>query len=307
MNRIIRASAPAKVNLVFEVGQLAADGYHPVNSLFLALDLREDLTLVKGEPGTGISIYVHGATLPEAHINAVPTDQSNLVHKTAVLFAEKLGLPTPDLQIDIHKRIPVAGGMAGGSADAAAMLIAMNEFMHQEHGTRKLDLDEVAQIGAELGSDVPFCIYGGMAIGTGHGEIITPLEGLGFETNWVLCASSKGLSTPTVFAEFDELGAESKFTDLSDFAQISSVEELGSRMTNDLEQAAFSLMPALSDLVSQLEGLGAVRAMVSGSGPTIAALFDSEAKAIEVSKVLVDQGFVALTAKGGAQGSRLDG
>lgn len=307
MNRIIRASAPAKVNLVFEVGQLAADGYHPVNSLFLALDLREDLTLVKGEPGTGISIYVHGATLPEAHINAVPTDQSNLVHKTAVLFAEKLGLPTPDLQIDIHKRIPVAGGMAGGSADAAAMLIAINEFMHQEHGTRKLDLDEVAQIGAELGSDVPFCIYGGMAIGTGHGEIITPLEDLGFETNWVLCASSKGLSTPTVFAEFDELGAESKFTDLSDFAQISSVEELGSRMTNDLEQAAFSLMPALSDLVSQLEGLGAVRAMVSGSGPTIAALFDSEAKAIEVSKVLVDQGFVALTAKGGAQGSRLDG
>jgi 4-diphosphocytidyl-2-C-methyl-D-erythritol kinase len=307
MNRIIRASAPAKVNLVFEVGQLASDGYHPVNSLFLALDLREDLTLVKGEPGTGISIYVHGATLPETHINSVPTDHSNLVHKTAMLFAEKLGLPTPDLQIDIHKRIPVAGGMAGGSADAAAMLVALNEFMHQEHGTPVLSLDELAQIGAELGSDVPFCLYGGMAVGTGHGQHISPLSELGFETNWLLCASSKGLSTPTVFAEFDELGVESSFTDLSDFSQITSVQELGDRMTNDLEQAAFSLMPALSELVSQLEELGAVRAMVSGSGPTIAALFDSEAKAIEVSNLLVSQGLVALTAKGGAQGSRLDG
>ena len=306
MNRIIRASAPAKVNLVFEVGQLANDGYHPVNSLYFALGLREDLTLVRGEAGTGISIYVHGDSLPEAHINSVPTDQSNLVHKTAVLFAEKLGMPTPDLMIDIHKRIPVAGGMAGGSADAAAMLVAMNEFMHQEHGTSRLSIEELAVIGAELGSDVPFCLYGGMALGTGRGEVITPLEDLGFETNWVLCASSKGLSTPTVYAAFDELGQHSAFTELSDISDLSSVAELGSRMSNDLEKAAFSLMPALSELVGQLQELGATRAMVSGSGPTIAALFDSEAKAIEVSKVLVDQGLVALTAKGGAQGSRLD-
>jgi 4-diphosphocytidyl-2-C-methyl-D-erythritol kinase len=307
MSTIIRASAPAKVNLVFEVGQLASDGYHPVNSLFLALDLREELALVKGEPGTGISIYVHGDSIPEAHINAVPVDSSNLVHKTAVLFAMKLNKATPDLQIDIHKRIPVAGGMAGGSADAAAMLVAMNEFMHQEHGTDKLSISELAVIGAELGSDVPFCIYGGMAIGTGRGEIITPLEDLSFETNWLLCASHKGLSTPTVFSAFDELDVETKFTDLSDLPNTSSAEELGSRMTNDLEQAAFSLMPSLSQQVQELEELGAIRAMVSGSGPTIAALFESEAKAIEVSKVLKSKGLVALTAKGGAQGSRLDG
>ena len=307
MNRMIRSSAPAKVNLVFQVGQLASDGYHPVNSLFLALDLREELTLVKAEPGTGISIYVHGDSIPEAHIRAVPTDHNNLVHKTAVLFAEKLGKATPDLQIDIHKRIPVAGGMAGGSADAAAMLVAMNEFMHQEHGTPRLSIDELAVIGAELGSDVPFCIYGGMAIGTGRGEIITPLADLAFETNWLLCASNKGLSTPTVFAAFDEIGTQSPFKDLSEFPNISSVEELGKNMANDLEKAAFSLMPALSDLVDQLEQLGAVRAMVSGSGPTIAALFDSEDKAVEVSKVLKSQGLVALTSKGLAQGARLDG
>ena len=122
----------------------------------------------------------------------------------------------------------------------------------------------------------------------------------------MLCASSKGLSTPTVFAAFDEIGEHSSFTDLSDFSEVTSVEELGSRMTNDLEPAAFSLMPALGDLVTQLEELGAVRAMVSGSGPTIAALFESEEKAVEVSKVLVSQGLVALTAKGLAQGSRLD-
>lgn len=307
MSTIIRASAPAKVNLVFEVGQLGSDGYHPVNSLFFALDLREELTLAKGEAGTGISIYVHGDSIPEAHINAVPTDHSNLVHKTAVLFAQKLGKATPDLQIDIHKRIPVAGGMAGGSADAAAMLVAMNEFMHQEHGTEKLSIEELAVIGAELGSDVPFCLYGGLAIGTGRGEVITPLEGLSFETNWLLCASSKGLSTPTVFAAFDELDTETQFTDLAELSKTSTATELGSRMTNDLEQAAFSLMPSLSQQVRELEELGAIRAMVSGSGPTIAALFESEAKANEVSKALNSQGVVALTAKGGAQGARLDG
>ncbi len=307
MNRIIRASAPAKVNLVFEVGQLAADGYHPVNSLFLALDLREELTLVKGEAGTGISIYVHGDSLPEAHINAVPTDQSNLVHKTAVLFAQKLGKQIPDLQIDIRKRIPVAGGMAGGSADAAAMLVAMNEFMHLEHGTPNLTLEELAAIGAELGSDVPFCLYGGMAIGTGRGEVITALSDLAFETNWLLCASSKGLSTPTVYAAFDEMGSHTVFTDLTDASAIASAHELGQRMSNDLEQAAFRLMPSLSELVDQLEQLGAIRAMVSGSGPTIAALFDSEAKAIEVSNLLKSQGLVSLTAKGQALGARLDG
>jgi 4-diphosphocytidyl-2-C-methyl-D-erythritol kinase len=197
--------------------------------------------------------------------------------------------------------------MAGGSADAAAMLVAMNEFMHQEHGTPRFTIEELAQVGAELGSDVPFCIYGGMALGTGRGEVITPLEDLSFETNWLLCASSKGLSTPTVFAAFDEIGSGTAFTDLNDISAVSSAQELGSRMSNDLEQAAFSLMPSLSEQVAQLGELGAIRAMVSGSGPTIAALFESEAKAIEVSKVLISQGVVALTAKGGAQGSRLDG
>jgi 4-diphosphocytidyl-2-C-methyl-D-erythritol kinase len=306
MNRIIRASAPAKVNLVFEVGPLAADGYHPVNSLFLALDLREDLSLVAGEPGSGISIYVHGDTLPDSHIMAVPTDSNNLVYKTAVLFAQKLNRHTPDLQIDIHKRIPVAGGMAGGSADAAAMLVAMNEFMHEEYGTTKLSIADLAVIGAELGSDVPFCLYGGMAIGTGRGQIIQPLEPLPMETHWLLCASGKGLSTPTVFHEFDEIGKHGTFSDLDSFAQVSSISELGSRMTNDLEPAAFSLMPALSDVVSRLEQLGAVRAMVSGSGPTVAALFESKAKAEAVAKVLISEGLFALTTTGMAQGSTLD-
>jgi 4-diphosphocytidyl-2-C-methyl-D-erythritol kinase len=306
MNRIIRASAPAKVNLVFEVGQLQGDGYHPVNSLFLALDLREELTLVAGELGTGISIYVHGESLPDSHISSVPTDKSNLVHKTAVLFAELLELPTPDLQIDIHKRIPVAGGMAGGSADAAAMLVAMNEFMHLEHQTPRLTAGELAAIGSKLGSDVPFCLYGGMAIGTGRGEKITPLNNLAFETNWLLCTSNKGLSTPTVFAAFDDLGSENEFSDLSGFDQIASMEELGAAMTNGLQEAAFSLMPALGQVVSQLEDNGAIRAMVSGSGPTIAALFSSEERAVEVAKILQSQGLVALTSQGRADGARLD-
>ena len=306
MSKIIKATSPAKVNLVFEVGGIQPDGYHPVNSLFLALDLREELTLVKGETGTSVSIYVHGETLPERHIQSVPTDETNLVYKVAQALANHHNIPTPDLQIDIHKRIPVAGGMAGGSSDAAAMLVALNEFLYQEQGITKLSIAELATLGATLGSDIPFCLYGGLAIGTNRGEQIQELPGLQFESNWLLCISNQGLSTPLVFHKFDELSEGNTFSDLGDLG-ITSASELALVMSNDLEEAALALMPTLADLKEQLEDLGALRAMVSGSGPTIAALFDSARRCNQVVELLKAKGIFALSSTGPSAGARLEG
>jgi 4-diphosphocytidyl-2-C-methyl-D-erythritol kinase len=306
MTTVVKASAPAKVNLVFEVGAIQADGYHPVNSLYLALNLREELTLVSGDVGSGISIYVHGDTLPERHIQAVPTDESNLVFKVVAALASHHGLATPDLQIDIHKRIPVAGGMAGGSSDAAAMLVALNEFFYQEHGITKLTLAELAQLGAGLGSDIPFCLYGGLALGTNRGEQIQELPSLEFESNWLLCISNQGLSTPLVFHKFDELDLLHDFSDLAAM-KITSAQELAGLMANDLEPATLALMPALSDLKAKLEELGALKAMVSGSGPTVAALFESSERCEEVAKLLNSHGIFALTSTGDSAGARLEG
>ena len=294
------------MNLVFEVGGIQPDGYHPVNSLFLALDVREELTLVKGESGTGVSIYVHGETLPERHIQAVPTDETNLVYKVAQALANYHNIPTPDLQIDIHKRIPVAGGMAGGSSDAAAMLVALNEFLYQEQGITKLSIAELAKLGATLGSDIPFCLYGGLAIGTNRGEQIQELPDLQFESNWLLCISNQGLSTPLVFHKFDELSEGNAFSDLEELG-ITSPSELALVMSNDLEEAALALMPALADLKEQLEELGALRAMVSGSGPTIAALFDSAQRCNQVVEILKARGIFALASTGPSAGARLEG
>ena len=306
MTKLIKATAPAKVNLVFEVGGIQPDGYHPVNSLFLGLNLREELTMVKGEPGTGISIYVHGDTLPERHIQAVPTDETNLVYKVAQALANHHNIPTPDLQLDILKRIPVAGGMAGGSSDAAAMLVALNEFLFQEQGIARLSTAELATLGAKLGSDIPFCLYGGLAIGTNRGEQIQELPSFEFESNWLLCISNQGLSTPLVFNKFDELSVGNSFSDLGSLG-ITNAQDLAAVMSNDLEEASFALMPALSDLKDKLEGLGALRAMVSGSGPTIAALFDSAARCHEVVELLKAEGIFALASTGPSAGARLEG
>jgi 4-diphosphocytidyl-2-C-methyl-D-erythritol kinase len=304
---VITATAPAKVNLVFEVGPLKPNGYHDVNSLFLALDLREEVTISKALPGTDISIFVNGEGLPSRHITAVPTDSSNLVAKVAILLSQKLGIETPDIQIDILKRIPVAGGMAGGSADAAAMLVAFNEFAHQEFGSERLSTAELLDVAAELGSDISFCVLGQLAIGTGRGEQLQPVNPFPFETHWVLAVSPQGLSTPSVYAKFDELGVSSDFSDLRQRAgSVDSVEALASVLSNGLQDAALALMPQLESLIEEIEGLGALKAIVSGSGPTIAALCSSKDQAIEIAKTLNEEGIFALTAGSPALGANLE-
>ena len=304
---IITATAPAKVNLVFEVGPLKANGYHDVNTLFLALDLREEVTVSKALPGTGISIFVKGDGLPSRHVAAVPTDSSNLVAKVAVLLAQKIGIETTDIQIDILKRIPVAGGMAGGSADAAAMLVAFNEYAHQEFGTTKLSTEELMDVAAELGSDISFCVLGQLALGTGRGEQLQSVTPFPFETHWVLAISPQGLSTPSVYAKFDELGALPNFSDLMQVSgSIISLDALALALSNGLQDAALALMPQLESLIEEIEGFGALKAIVSGSGPTIAALCSSKDQAMEIAKTLNERGIFALTAGSPALGANLE-
>jgi len=304
---VITATAPAKVNLVFEVGPLKPNGYHDVNSLFLALDLREEVTVSNALAGTGISIFVKGDGLPSRHVTAVPTDSSNLVAKVAVLLSQKLDIDTPDIQIDILKRIPVAGGMAGGSADAAAMLVAFNEYAHQEIGSERLSTEELLEVAAELGSDISFCVLGQLAIGTGRGEQLQPVVPFPFETHWVLAVSPQGLSTPSVYAKFDELGVSSDFSNLIQIAgSVDSVEALAKVLGNGLQSAAIALMPPLDSLMAEIEGLGALRAIVSGSGPTIAALCSSRDKALEIAQSLNERGILALTAGSPALGANLE-
>jgi len=307
MNKV-RATAPAKVNLIFEVGQLEPTGYHSVNSLFLALDLREEVSISAGLQGTGITIYVKGEDLPARHIAAVPTDESNLVAKAVRLLSKKLGIETPDIQIDILKRIPVAGGMAGGSADAAATLVAFNEYANKNLGTAELALEELLQAGSELGSDIPFCILGKIAVGTDRGNQLSAIPELSFTTHWVLAISQQGLSTPTVFAKFDELGQSSGFRDLVELRNsIGTIEDLSGYLGNDLQASAVALMPQLSTLIQNIESLGALRAIVSGSGPTIAALCSSKEQAETIAETLNGQGIFALTASSPALGANLEG
>jgi len=307
MNKV-RATAPAKVNLIFEVGQLEPTGYHSVNSLFLALDLREEVSISVGFQGTGITIYVKGEDLPARHIAAVPTDESNLVVKAVLLLSKRLGIETPDIQIDILKRIPVAGGMAGGSADAAATLVAFNEYANKNLGTAELTLEELLQAGSELGSDSPFCILGKIAVGTDRGNRLSAIPELSFTTHWVLAISQQGLSTPTVFAKYDELGQSSGFRDLVELRNgIGTIEDLAAYLRNDLQASAVALMPQLSTLIQNIESLGALRAIVSGSGPTIAALCSSKEQAETIAETLNGQGIFALTASSPALGANLEG
>lgn len=303
----VTASAPAKVNLIFEVGNLDGSGYHEVNSLFLALDLRERVRISPALQGTGITIFVSGENLPGRHIAAVPTDDTNLVSKVIKLMATKWSIQVPDIQIDIFKRIPVAGGMAGGSADAAAMLVAFNEYSHQNLGTERLSSVELLELGSALGSDVPFGLLGELAIGTGRGDQVSALKPFGFPTHWVIAISQQGLSTPSVYRKHDELQTPSKFRDLCEIAaSIGDVSELADYLSNDLEKATLELMPSLATLKRTIEEMGALKAIVSGSGPTVAALCKSEEDAEQVAKELTQLGIFALTAHSPTAGANLE-
>ncbi|APE38774.1 4-(cytidine 5'-diphospho)-2-C-methyl-D-erythritol kinase [Nocardia mangyaensis] len=290
--------APSKVNLHLGVGDLRPDGYHDLTTVFQALSLADDLELA---PSASLTVRVTGEGAAQ-----VPTDRANLVWKAAVRLAHLAGR-APLVEIAIAKGIPVAGGMAGGSADAAAALVGLNELWDLGMGR-----DELSEVAAELGSDVPFALHGGTALGTGRGERLLPV--LSRNTfHWVLALAKDGLSTPSVFRELDRLRAEGEPPRLGDPQKLMQALAAGDPRTlapllgNDLQAAALSLKPELRRTLRAGVGAGALAGLVSGSGPTCAFLCETEEAAITVAAELAGAGVCrsVRTASGPVPGARV--
>ncbi|HEV8024577.1 MAG TPA: 4-(cytidine 5'-diphospho)-2-C-methyl-D-erythritol kinase [Candidatus Nanopelagicales bacterium] len=273
--------APAKVNLQLSVGPVRPDGYHDLVTVFHALSLEDTITASE-HSGLHLTMSGEGA-------ESLPLDDRNLAYRAAMLLAEDAGLE-PDVAVHIDKSIPIAGGMAGGSADAAGTLVACDALWRTGY-TR----DQLSHLAAKLGSDVPFALHGGNAIGRGRGEEITPILGRG-QFHWVLALADGGLSTPQVYARCDELRGDAPVPE-ADISQplvqalrSGDAEQLSGALHNDLQDAALSLRPALRGLLESGIEFGALAALVSGSGPTCAFLVRDGEHALDVA--------VALTATG---------
>jgi 4-diphosphocytidyl-2-C-methyl-D-erythritol kinase len=276
----VTVRAPAKINLHLTVGPLRQDGYHELKTVFHAVGLFDELTVREAD---ALSLVVQGDTA-----EGVPTDQSNLAVRAVQLLAAETGRD-PSVSLLLHKGIPVAGGCAGGSADAAAALVACDVLWGLG-----LTKDELEVYASRLGSDVPFALHGGTALGTGRGERLTPVLGAGTYA-WVLALPEEGLSTPAVYAELDRLREEGPPRVAGDPAGVLSAlrggaaKALGQALGNDLQAAALSLRPELGRILEVGTALGALGGLVSGSGPTVAFLARDEGHAAALAAALPDE------------------
>jgi 4-diphosphocytidyl-2-C-methyl-D-erythritol kinase len=263
----VTVRAPGKVNLQLSVGPLRDDGFHHLVTVFQAVSLFDDVTVTRSD-------RLRVRTFGESE---VPADENNLAGKAAVLLAERIGVE-PLVDIRINKRIPVAGGMAGGSADAAAALVACASLWEAE-----LDLFPLA---AQLGSDVSFSLLGGMALGEKRGEVLTPLPARGTQ-HWVFAFADTLLSTPMVYKEFDRIrGTDvpdpTRSEDLLRALEGGDPVEVGQALTNEMEPAALALAPRLRATLAAGRSAGALGSIVAGTGPTCAFLARDEANANEL-------------------------
>lgn len=280
----VTVRAPAKVNLHLSVGRRRTDGFHDVTTVFQAVSLYDELD---ARPADALTVTVTGDGA-----EAVPTDGSNLAVRAAALLGLETG-HSPNVALTIRKGIPVAGGCAGGSADAAAALVACDALW----GTA-LSRAELARLGARLGSDVPFALHGGTALGTGRGDQLTPVLGHGSYA-WVLALVDGGLSTPRVYAELDRqrdtgpVGVVSDASGVLSALRSADPVSLGRALANDLQSAALALRPSLRPLLDAGTELGAVGAIVSGSGPTVAFLARNDDHAATLAAVLAGRGLCA--------------
>jgi 4-diphosphocytidyl-2-C-methyl-D-erythritol kinase len=282
---------PAKVNLQLAVGPREADGYHNLVSVFQAISIYDDVTISKSASGSGITIEITGD-----HTHGVPGNSTNLAVKAAQLIADEYDFAV-DIHIAVNKSIPVAGGMAGGSADAAAVIVGLNELFDLE-----MSREEMLEFGSQLGSDVPFMITGGTAIGQGRGDQLTAALSRG-TYHWVLALSTVGLSTPAVYQECDRLraGLDIAAPQTSDALMQSLLtadpKAVGLALQNDLQSAACSLRPALTLVLDVGEEYGALGAIVSGSGPTVAFLVGDEEQGLDLAVALTSSGVVGSVAR----------
>ena len=273
--------APAKVNLHLSVGPLRKDRFHELVTIYHAVSLYDEVVV---EPADGLSVSVVGEGAGE-----VPTGHDNLAARAVTAAAALLGR-APDVHVTIRKGIPVAGGLAGGSADAAAALVAVDHLW----GGR-LDRITLEGLAAGLGSDVAFLLHGGSALGTGRGEAISPVLGRG-EYHWVLALADTGLSTPAMYAELDRM------RDVGEVEAIGGPDgvvaalragdpvALGLALANDLQPAALRIRPQLRKVLDAGRELGATGGIVSGSGPTVALLARSASESVRIASALAGLG-----------------
>lgn len=301
------ASSPAKVNVFFAVGAFLKDGFHEVASCYQALSLREVLSVeLEGK----FSIGFAGPFAQECK-QLVPTDASNLVYKAGIALKKLSPAVMPEqVAFTIHKSVPIAGGMAGGSADGAAALMALDQLFSAGLEAK------LSKAAAKLGSDVPFSLEGGTAIGTGRGEKLSKIE-TGAILHWVMTPSQVGLSTPDVYRKLDILRTEAGVdvatleipeVPLGLVAALVSGDamEVAHYMHNDLEIAAVALRPELAAIIEAGRKAGALKSMVSGSGPTIAHLAKDRVHAEQIANRLAAAGLPSIATYTSVSGTRLE-
>jgi 4-diphosphocytidyl-2-C-methyl-D-erythritol kinase len=292
----VTVRVPAKVNVQLAVGAARPDGFHDLANVFLAVGLHDEVTVT---PADELRVTCAG---PDA--GQVPLDRTNLAARAALALAGRRGIE-PAVHLHIAKDIPVAGGMAGGSADGAGALLACDTLW----GTNA-SREELLEICAELGSDVPFSLVGGAALGTGRGEKLRVLD-VGGTFHWVFAMAGRGLSTPAVFREFDRLTEGLDVPEpvasqeLIDALAKGDPDALAAAVSNDLQPPALSLFPELADTLAAGRTAGALAALVSGSGPTTAFLTRDPQAAAEVAAALTASGTcrTVRTASGPAAGA----
>lgn len=280
----VTVRVPAKINVHLSVGDRRDDGYHDLTTVFQALSLTDEVTVAAaGEPG----VEVHGEGA-----KSVPVNQDNLAWRAVLALARHVGREddAARVRVVLRKGIPVAGGMAGGSADAAAALVGLSALW-------RLDLhrDELADVAATLGSDVPFVLYGGTALGTGRGEQLVPVLSR-HVFHWVLAFDHRGLATPKVYAELERLRADGDPPRVGSHDPVVEAlasgdpRQLAPLLGNDLQAAAISLRPGLRRTLRAGITAGALAGIVSGSGPTCAFLCSDADSALAVAAELAGAG-----------------
>lgn len=290
---------PAKINLALSVSAPRADGYHDVETVYHAISLYDDVAAFLDDD------FVIATIGDQA--DQVPTGDDNLALRAARLLAEHTGYTGGGVRLRVRKRIPVAGGMAGGSADAAAALLACDHLW----GTA-LTREDLLELAAELGSDVPFCLVGGTAVGRGRGERVVPALARG-DYHWVVALADGGLSTAAVYAECDRLRsgrrlpAPSVQAAMMQALRTGDAVALGAAMTNDLQPAAVNLRPELARTLEVGIEDGALGALVSGSGPSVVFLVENSERALDLSIGLAAAGVCrdVVRATGPVPGARL--
>jgi len=298
VTKSVTVRVPGKVNVYLGVGPREFSGYHELATIFQAVGIYDEVTVSAAD-----SLTITGLG---AFADRIPTDESNLAWQAAKLVARACG-EEPNVHIQIDKSIPIAAGMAGGSADAAATLVACDTYWNA--GIPRDQLDAMA---ATLGSDVPFMLHGGCALGVGRGDVLSPVMIRG-SFHWVFAAFDEGLSTAQIYEKTDELrGLEFEAepevpTELLSALARGDAPALGRLLHNDLQLAATTSRPQLGRVLEQGIDYGALGAIVSGSGPTCAFLVRDESSAIDLVVALKASGLVddVLRTHGPVHGARV--